>query len=278
MAGHNGGMTAADTPPRHARGALLLAHALDDVTLARWREWRDGWAATHDTRLVLTAPHHAAVRALGLDGVVSVAPEEIFRAVLGPKAASGRIVPGNVDLVVLAVHRRFPAWRHLVAAEYDVFLPGGFAALRAAEAASEADLVACQPRRPEDDPGWVHWRAAAPGARDAGAPLSAMLFPLARWSARLFDALEAGYRDGWRGHYEVSVPSIAAARGLACETWNDAAARAGVPPITSPRSFHWRRLRPDAPHLAYHPVKTQAAARDIAQALGLPPPQEVPPW
>lgn len=271
-------MAAPDAPPRQARAALMLAHALDDMTLARWREWRAGWGATHDTRLVLTAPHDAAARALGVDDVLHVAPQEIFRAELRRKAASGKIVPGNVDLVVLAAHRRFPAWRHVIAGEYDVFVPAGFAALRAADAASDADLVACQPRRPEDDPGWVHWRAAAPGAGDTGAALCSMLFPLARWSARLFEAMEAGYRDGWRGHCEVSVPSIAAARGLSRETWNDAAARAGVPPITTPDSFHVRRMRADAPHLAYHPVKTQAAARDIAQALGLPPPQEVPPW
>lgn len=271
-------MNAPDALPREARAALMLAHALDDVTLARWREWRAGWAATHDTRLVLTAPHDAAAAALGLDDVLTIAPPEIFRAELRRKAASGKIVPGNVDLVVLAAFRRVPAWRQLVVAEYDVFLPGGFAALRAADAASRADLVACDPRLPEQDPDWVHWRAAAPGARDAGAPLSAMLFPLARWSARLLDAMEAGYNDGWRGHCEVSVPSIAAARGLACETWNDAAARAGVPPITSPDSFHWRRMKPVAPHLAHHPVKTQSAARAITDALGLPPPQEVPPW
>jgi len=271
-------MTGPDAPPRHGRAALLLAHALDDVTLARWREWRAGWSDTHDTRLVLTAPHGAAAQALGLEEVLTIAPAEIFRPELRRKAASGRIVPGNVDLVVLAVHRRCPAWRHVIASEYDVFLPAGFAALRAADAASEADLLACDPRTPEQDPDWMHWRSAAPGARDPGAPLTAMLFPLARWSARLFEAMEAGYRDGWRGHCEVAVPSIAAARGLSRETWNAAAARAGVPPVTSPASFHWRRMRPDAPHLAYHPVKTQAAARDIAQALGLPPPQEVPPW
>ena len=187
-------------------------------------------------------------------------------------------MPGNVDLVLLALRRRFRDWSHIVTVEYDVFMPSGFAALRAAEAASEADLIASQLRGQAEDPDWLHWRGTRPGAADAGVALLAMLFPLARWSARLLDALDTAYRDQWRGHYEATVPSIAAARGLGVETWNDAAARAGVAQLTTPQSFHWRRMRPVAPHLAHHPVKTQEAARAIAQALGLPPPQEVPPW
>jgi hypothetical protein len=257
-------MTTADTPPRKPRAALLLAHALDDVTLARWRDWRAGWAATHDARLVLTAPHRAAARALGLDDVVLVEPAEIFRPEHRPKSASGKIVPGNVDLVLLALRRRFPGWQFIVTGEYDVFLPTGFAAMRAADAASDADLIANQLRPQAEDPDWLHWGRIRPGPGDAEAALWAMLFPLARWSGRLLDALDAAYRHGWRGHYEATVPSIAA--------------RAGVPPITAPESFDWRRMRPVAAHLAHHPVKTQAAARDIARALGLPPPQEVPPW
>jgi hypothetical protein len=271
-------MTTADTPPRKPRAALLLAHALDDVTLARWRDWRAGWAATHDARLVLTAPHLAAARALGLDEVVLVDPAEIFRPEHRPKSASGKIVPGNVDLVLLALRRRFPGWQFIVTGEYDVFLPTGFAAMRAADAASDADLIANQLRPQAEDPDWLHWGRIRPGPGDDEAALWAMLFPLARWSGRLLDALDAAYRHGWRGHYEATVPSIAAARGLPRETWNDAAARAGVPPITAPESFDWRRMRPVAAHLAHHPVKTQDAARDIARALGLPPPQEVPPW
>lgn len=273
-------MTGTDPPLRPARDrcAILLAHALDDATLARWREWESGCGATHDTLLVLTTQARAAASALGLTRVLFLDPSEIFLPDYLPKSGSRKIVPGNPDLVLLALWRRLPSYRFYLVSEYDVFFPGGVSAVQAADAASGADLIGADLRTPAEDPDWVHWRGLVVPATHGPAAPHGILLCMGRYSAPLFEALDQAYRSGWNGHFEVLVPTVAAARGLVAETWNDAAARAGAAPITHRGSFHWRRMRPVAQHLAHHPVKTQGAARAVAEALGLPPPREVPPW
>lgn len=258
---------------------ILVSHALDDLTLARWREWQAGCNATHDTFLALTTCARAAATALGLTDVLFVEAEETYLPDYLPKGTSRKVVPGNFDLVMLALRRRLPGYRYYLFSEYDVFLPGGHAAVLAAAAASSADLIGSIIRPPEAEPDWSHWRSLRPGPKDAAAAVRrAALLCFARYSGRLLDALDAAYRSGWNGHFEATVPTLAATRGLAVETWNDAAARVGLAPLTDDASFHWRRMRPVAPHLAHHPVKTLREARDVAAALGMPAPLEVPPW
>jgi hypothetical protein len=245
----------------------LLSHRLCDTTLARFDALR---AAAPDAVLLLTEPLGTAVRRAGLDAALVLPPEEIFLADYGAKSASRRIVPGNNDLVLLALHRARPGHARYWMVEYDVWLPEGGGTLAALDAASDADLL--MPLRVEsraDSPGWHHWPSLGipPDEALPEAEQWHGLLCLLRSSAAVLEALDAAYRRGWAGHFEAVLPTLARARGLTVETLNTLGRRALRRKVTDVRAFHPRRCAPSSGTLIYHPVKTEPAARALRDAL-----------
>lgn len=245
----------------------LLSHRLCDTTLARFDELR---AIAPDAVLLLTEPLSEIVRRAGLDAALVLSPDDLYRPEHGAKSASRRIVPGNADLALLALRRARPDHARYWLIEYDVFLPGGAAALATLDAANDADLLL--PLRPESrtaSPRWHHWPGVVIPPDDA-LPDAAQRHGLAclfRASAGLLDALDAAYRRGWAGHVEAVLPTLAAARGFTVETLNAVARRAMGRRVTEPRAFNAFRCAPSAGALIYHPVKTEPAARALRDAL-----------
>jgi hypothetical protein len=245
----------------------LLSHRLCDTTLARFDALR---AAAPDAMLLLTEPLGTAVRRAGLDAALVLSPEEIFLTEYGAKSASRRIVPGNNDLVLLALRRARPGHVRYWMVEYDVWLPEGGGTLAALDAASDADLL--MPLRIEsraDTPGWHHWPSLVIPPEEAlpEAEQCHGLLCLFRTGAALLDALDGAYRRGWAGHFEAVLPTLARARGFTTETLNMIGRRALRRKVTDARAFHHRRCAPSPGALIYHPVKTEPAARALRDAL-----------
>ncbi len=241
--------------------AAIIGHRACPATLARFREARAFLRQAMDVVLVLTAPPDPA--AALPEETLLLAPEAVFLAGYGAKAASRQVVPGNVDLVLLALARARPGYARYWAMEYDVFFPAGPAPLLELEAC-DADLLAAHQWRRPDSPGWPHWA----GLRCPGVPEPRQLAafqPLARYSAALLAAMEARYPAGWHGHHEALVPTLAVHAGLAVATLNEALGR----PMLDGRAFDHRGCEAVAPDYAYHPVKTEAKAAALRQTLGL---------
>jgi hypothetical protein len=230
--------------------AGLVSHTLDDVTLDRWAEFDASFNKTHKTVLVLTSELYRAASALGIRANI-ICRDDLFRKEYA-KGSSRSIIPGNCDLIALAIARKWCGFDHYTVVEYDVFSPSGFSNLHAADMASDADLIVADVVPKSESPNWPHWKTIK-------VPVQADLYvsntQVARYSARLIESLDRCYRGGWEGHAEALVPMIASMNGFKVETWNDAASRVALPELTNRKTFGWKEARPMSKTHLYHPVK-----------------------
>ena len=129
----------------------------------------------------------------------------------------GTLWPRNLDLPVLGYWAEHPTLERLWLIEYDVRFTGDWAWFFNQFAASPADLLATgvydQPFRP----GWAHWDTLAGPTEIPLASRTRATLSIYRASAAALSALDAGYRAGWSGHYEVSTPTLVKRAGLVIE-------------------------------------------------------------
>jgi len=247
----------------------LVSHMLDAVTRGRLAELRRALSATHDVVLTLTEPLGAQAASLGIGNVEVLSPDEIFLPEYGAKSASRSVVPGNNDLIVLALARRRPGYRAIWMVEYDVMFAGGAELLGELDAASSAELIcSTRLRNRVETPDWYWWPTlqVAP-SEPRGGPRGHALLCLARYGTPLLAALDAAYRAGWNGHFEAVVPTLARRRDLPIESLNDIARRALGHPVLARSSFHPVRCRASAGMRIYHPVKTPDAEAQLRRAI-----------
>jgi hypothetical protein len=260
---------------------VLLSGTLNDTTVARYRALCAGAAGQLDTALVLTDALGWAASALGLQNVEILRPDDIFLAAYGEKSKSRKIVPGNTDLVMLAFARRRPWYDHVWMVEYDVFFPQGFEPLLRIDAASDADLIlSTGPHIRTGCPKWTWWKSFKPGkgAEDLpDAEAAYGLFCLSRYGAALFAALDRAYREGWTGHHEATVPTIARWAGLKVESVNAVARRAIATRVHSMTSFRVGSCEPTEGALIYHPVKSLEHEVELRRAIAEHAPVALPP-
>jgi hypothetical protein len=251
---------------------VLLSTNLGETTLANHRTLSQTMPAGTDLVLLLTKPLRAEAARLGVDWEV-LDPPDIFLPEFGAKSASGRVVPGNADLVIMAFFRRRPWYEHVWLVEDDVFFPAGAGILHALDAASAADLIVAHPLGTrERSPEWFHWPsfAAPPEVAATLHPRDCLqsMFCVSRYGARLFAALEDAFRAGWVGHNEAVVPTIARHRGLRIENLNQISERLTGRRVLSGRTFGIGECVAERDALIYHPAKTletqERIRRDIA--------------
>lgn len=125
---------------------------------------------------------------------------------------------GNCDLVPMRFFQDQPDYERYWIIENDVRFGGDWSTLFAELAASDADLLATTTQTHSDNPDWSLWHTLATGGEEI--PLEHRVkgfIPFGRVSRRLFQACDARYREGWRGHTEVLWPTIAIKAGLRVE-------------------------------------------------------------
>lgn len=121
---------------------------------------------------------------------------------------------GHTDLIALHAFRAHPGYDRYWAIEYDVRFSGPWSRFLGAFEDDPADLLTAAVLRRRDDPGWYNWPSlSAPVALDDEGTLRAFL-PIFRASARLVEAVDQAYRQGWAGHCEATWGTIALAHGL----------------------------------------------------------------
>jgi hypothetical protein len=85
-----------------------------------------------------------------------------------------------------------------------------------------------------------------------------------RVSNPLLAALDSAYRDGWSGHPECLLPTIARRNGLSIESMLALGRRLFGRDIVSRRSFRVRDAEHEPGAEIYHPVKTEAVRAALA--------------
>ncbi len=130
----------------------------------------------------------------------------------GFQSAEPAIVPGHFVFPILAFMRRHP-YRFVWKIEYDVHYDESWRVLL--NHFGDRDLLGTSILSRRERPDWPWWqtfRAPVEGVREIRG-----FFPVMRLSRRACQVLEDAYAAGWRGHDEVSVPTIVHHFGLSLE-------------------------------------------------------------
>jgi len=130
-----------------------------------------------------------------------------------------RLNPGNTDLIGLLFLARHPGYDLLWAIEYDVHYEGAWGQFFAHFAQSPADLLTTTIYRQRETPGKeLKPPFRSPSFQDyPEADRLRAFLPIYRLSRNGFAAIDAAYRAGAGGHYELTWPTILRHAGLVLE-------------------------------------------------------------
>jgi hypothetical protein len=186
---------------------------------------------------------------------------------------------GRHDRPIIWHRMRFPHFERYWVIEDDVRYSGDWRELFDDLDRSEADLLMTTIQALEENPTWGWWKSLLSPTGEPSLALKGF-GPFCRLSGRLLAALDAAYRDGWRGHFEATWPTVAAANKLLVE---DVGGRGSFTPAARYGRHYWNtpgpyslfpgsfvyhpwfmdmgesqfmRLSP-GPHLLWHPVKSK---------------------
>ena len=179
--------------------------------------------ADHDVRLLLSTAVPRADPELPSGHFESVTVGDLFQLPYPEKCHAGEWdIAGNLDLVFLEFRRRNPGYDAYWFVEYDVHYQGDwtdffehFRASRAGLIGTILERIAKTPHKLKTlnypvlvVPAHLNWSEAN---------MVKGFFPICRLSATLLDALDREYRAGLGGHYEVTMPTVAALGGMIVE-------------------------------------------------------------
>ena len=198
---------------------LFQTHFFDRWAEAAFRRLQRGAPSHHEFIVLVHLPPDAPVpqRLQGVPHHIVRTPE--LRALPYPAKVGGERWnlwhDGHTDLIVLHFCRAHPDYDRYWAIEYDVAFSGPWHHFFTAFEADDSDLLAPVVFRRRDEPDWLFWSSLVMPEPPAGEDPSLRSFmPVFRLSRRLVEAVDAAYRQGWGGHVECTLATIAQARGL----------------------------------------------------------------
>ena len=198
---------------------VFQTHFFDRWAERAFRALRAGVPAHYEFVVLMHLPPGAAVpeRVLRYPHHVVRTPE--LRALPYPAKVGGEgwnlWHAGHTDLITMHYWRAHPEHDRYWAIEYDVRYSGPWRRFFAAFEDDTSDLLAPMicPRR--DFPEWLFWPSlVSPGEPPDDEKALSSFMPVYRASGRLMQEMDAAYREGWGGHLECSLATIAAVRGL----------------------------------------------------------------
>lgn len=207
---------------------------------------------------------HVPKAEAGLTGDIMVLNDDAIFAQDGyHKDISCGIVPGNGDLKLIAAARRLD-YSHYVRWEDDVHCLDAVRTnvVRLIEQVEAHDFAASY-LTPYTANGWKWWDTLAiPNVDDDRKRKMSWgaFLPLMAMSARFLHAYDGLLRQGWAGHYEVTMATAAKHLGMECLNLS-------LPPypFTSPQQFGITEVPALAEYRApfVHPIKTREARRRL---------------
>ena len=215
----------------HPPAIVFMSHQATAPVIAAYRDLRDGIGGERDVfflydettipRAETELPAGPEIYAVHYDRLdLDTYPnwQVSFRDWTKKSYEKEGIYGGNLHLAVLEFVRRHPDFPAYWFVEYDVRFSGDWRRFFDAMDASDADLLATTVRRYRHDPRWGWWPALlSPSGEVPHAEKIRAYLPIFRLSNRGCTVLDEMLREGWRGHYEVAVPTLLALRNLAVE-------------------------------------------------------------
>jgi len=127
------------------------------------------------------------------------------------------IVPGSVLFPLLRFYNHHPEYRYYWLIEYDVRFSGNWRVLFSDFSGFEADFIAAHVRNYSEEPDWERWNISHP---TQSIPLEDRLrcfHPVLRISNLALNFISSVYRQEWRGHSEVLLPTLLQQNGFSIQ-------------------------------------------------------------
>lgn len=203
---------------------VFNCHVLTAAVQATFRRLQNEVPRDHDVFfLFLNDEEPKGVAEDILNQVVRVAQEDMLQLGFSEKCRrEGWSITGNMDLSFLEFFRRHPGYDQYWFVEYDVHWQGHWSIFFERFRNSKAGLIAATIQRIDQVPAKLRLLSIPelkipPQFRwDAASNLKSFL-PICRLSNSTLTALQRAYEGGLGGHYEITVPSIAAQESLEVE-------------------------------------------------------------
>ncbi len=202
----------------------VISHVVTTEIAAMVARLQREASADHDVRLILSADApDAAGGGLAEADLVRIRRDELFRLPYPRKCqAQDWCITGNLDAVFLEFARRLSDYQHYWFVEYDVHWEGNWRVFFEHFRHSPADVLAATIQQIDevphkDTPNAYPTQVIPAGARWERAHIVKAFLPICRISQPALTALDAFYRQGGCGHYEIMVASIAAQNGMILE-------------------------------------------------------------
>ena len=198
---------------------LFTTHVINERVRAHFRKLRDELPPGYELILFYDEQRlsERAVKKLAGDAVLPHENEgwKRFKRV-------GRFehkIPGNEDGLLMNAMDRLPGYDWYWYIEYDMAFSGDWRTFFRAMAASDADLLAINMIRHDDCPDWPLWKSLEIPA-DHQLPPDKWIrahFAISRFSSRINAVLVPVYKQGWSGHAEALLATLADQEGMRIE-------------------------------------------------------------
>lgn len=232
---------------------FVLVDAMDPEVVDSWQSWLDNNGCGDH---VLQFDANQIEASLGYDCYVQ-----------------GKIVPGSAHYPVLNFWKSFK-YEHYWVIEFDVCLTGEWSAFFELFEHDQSDLLLSHLTSYDLDPGWSWWSSIrVPFEVLNNIPKGDFKFfykgfcPIYRITYQALAVIDIAYTEGWRGHFEGTLPTILMHKKLSIKDFNDfgdlyfkgpVGPGDGNPPFSSLR---WRpEIQPNELNASvglkiFHPVK-----------------------
>ena len=212
-------------PPNQTRPSVaIVSHVLNDAIRAGFERLMREAPADHEVRFILSSDDpHATLGGLPEDQVDRISRADVLALRYPEKCQDADWnMAGNLDLVFLEFQRRHPGHDQYWFLEYDVHWEGEWSVLFEHFRTGGADVLGATMLQMDDvphkegNPSYPR-QVVPPGMAWARQHVLRGFLPACRISERALLALDAAYRAGLGGHYEVNVPTVAAQNGMVIE-------------------------------------------------------------
>lgn len=202
----------------------FISHVLNPAIRDAFERLAREAPADHDVKFVLST-NDIGTDAIGMPETLltRISRQNLLCLGYPEKCQSdGWVIDGNLDLVFLEFRRRNPGYDRFWFVEYDVHWEGRWEVLFEHFRGSDADVLGTTMQAIDEVPHKLTTLTypqlvIPPELGWRREDIIKGFLPICRLSRAALDVLDAAYRHGLGGHYEINVPTTSAQAGLAVE-------------------------------------------------------------
>jgi len=192
---------------------LFLSHLSDRVTLRRFQELSEQAPAEYDTYWIHDSDHGNLPQTVKTKASYSFGIDDANT--LGHPHEYTSFISGNAHIPIILFAFDHPEYDSFWVVEYDVSFTGCWSTFFKRAELDSSDLLTSSIRCVEDQPAWPHWKTFQHPLRSTSDfKLLASFNPIYRISRHALNHIHNAQISGWKGDYEVLMPTLLHHEGI----------------------------------------------------------------